>query len=145
MLKETCPCCGQAIMRHRHSLNRPLCDILMIMAQKHKAGVPFHLNRDIMLTKFQYNNAQKLRYWGLIKKTELNGKRVSGFWELTGLAKAFLNHKPLPLWKKTFNNKVVEASEELIQLEDVIGSYELPVEWAEKAEPVRVFQDTLFK
>lgn len=143
VIKEVCQHCGQSIMQHKHGLSRSLCDILMIIAQKHTAGVAFHPVRDVNLDKFQYTNFQKLRYFGLIVKVKDDEKRAAGFWALTGLAAAFLRGKAIPKWKKTFNNRVVEASEELIRLEEVIGSFELPEQWAEKAEPVKKLVEEL--
>lgn len=141
MLKECCPTCGQAIMKHRQVFTKSLGDILLMAAIKHRPGEPFHLQRDLILTKAQYTNFQKLRYFGLvIKSRDGFGKRLPGCWELTGLARAFIHGKPIPKFKWTFNNEVVGVSEQFIKLEEAVGSYEVPAQWAEKAEAALVVQ-----
>ena len=142
--KEFCPHCHQPVMKNKQMLTRALGDILLTAACKFRAGEPFHLQRDLNLTKSQYNNFQKLRYWGLVKKTFLLGKRAGGFWELTGLTGAFIHGKPLPRVKWTFNNEVVGAGEEMTTLELMVGSFEAPEKWAELAIPVMTTQGKLF-
>lgn len=136
--KEYCPHCHQAIMQNKQVFSKALGDILLTVACEFPAEKTFHLQHDLVLTKSQYNNFQKLRYWGLIKKSyNADGSRHGGYWELTSLVKYVVNGKPIPKFKMTFNNKVVSASEEMIQLENAVGSYEIPEQWAYKAEPMR--------
>jgi len=134
--KETCPHCGASLMKHKQSFTKALGGILLTLAYKFPEGQPFHPQRDITLTKNQYNNLQKLRYFGLIKKVYTDGTRDGGFWELTGLTRFVINGKRLPKYKWTFRNEVIESSEELISLQDAAGLYETPAEWAFKAESV---------
>ena len=135
-MKEYCPHCHQAIMKNAQIFSKALGEILLTAACKYPANTPFHLQRDLTLTKSQYNNFQKLRYWGLVKKSyDGDGKRLGGFWELTGLAGAFINGKPIRKTKWTFNNEVVSASEEMIYLDEAVGSFDVPEQWAERAEP----------
>ena len=134
--KETCPHCGASLMKHSQNFSKALGGILLTLAYKFPEGQPFHLQRDIVLSKNQYNNAQKLRYFGLIKKVYTDGSRDNGFWELTGLVRFVINGKRIPKIKWTFRNEVVAASEETISLDEAVGSYELPSEWVFKAEPM---------
>jgi hypothetical protein len=144
MKKEYCPYCAQAIMSHRHNLSKALCEVLLTAACKYGPDQPFHLQRDLNLTKSEYNNWQKLRYWGLVKKTYTSGKRDGGFWQFTGLVHAFLNGRMLPRTKTTFNNEVLEESEDKVSLYNAVGSFEVPERWAERAEPVFLQQGNLF-
>ena len=135
--KEFCPHCHQAIMQNTQVFSRALGDILMTAACAFPAERPFHLQHDLTLTKSQYTNFNKLRYWGLVKKSyNADGARLGGYWELTSLVRYVINGKALPKWKRTFNNKVVEVSDELTTLDQAVGSYEIPEQWAEKARPM---------
>ena len=72
-----------------------------------------HLQDDLSLTKNQYNNFNKLKYFGLVIK-ESNGRwgiDVDGWGFLSGAMRA---HKKV----RTFRNKVVETSEETVGIED---------------------------
>lgn len=138
MTKEYCPHCHRPIMQNKQSFSRALADILMTAACEFPAEIPFHLQHDLLLTKSQYNNFQKLRYWGFVKKSyKADGSRNAGKWELTSLVRYIVNGKTFPKFKMTFNNKVVSASEEMIKLEDVIGSYDIPSVWSEKQEVMK--------
>ncbi len=144
MKKEVCQYCGASMMKHSQNFSKALGSILLTLACKFKEEEPFHPQRDIILSKNQYNNLQKLRYFGLIKKVYTNGLRDGGFWCLTGLTKYVLNGKKIPKKKWTFRNEVVGRSNEEITLYEAVGSYEIPEQWAEKAEPVGGLANDLF-
>jgi hypothetical protein len=135
--KECCPHCGASLMKHSQNFSKALGGILLTLAYKFPEGQPFHAQRDIGLSKNQFNNMQKLRYFGLIKKVYTDGKRDGGFWCLTGLVKYVINGKAIPKVKWTFRNHVVESSEETITLEEAVGLYEIPSQWSNKAKPMQ--------
>src|SRR3990167_10787642 len=83
MKKERCFHCGQAIMRHKHTLSMPLLKTLMIAVDSGKEC--FHLQKDLLLTHNQYANFQKLRYWNLVSMAEF-----AGMWKITDTCLAFL-------------------------------------------------------
>ena len=136
--KEYCPHCHQAIMQNKQLFSKALGDILLTVACLFPAGKEFHLRYNMDLTKSQYCNFQKLRYWGLIKKSyNPDGSRHGGYWELTSLVRYFIHGSRIPRVKYTFNNKVVSASDDdQITLSEAVGSYEIPSQWAEKARPM---------
>jgi hypothetical protein len=123
-------------MKHKHTFSKALADILMSVARTYRIGTPFHLQKDLRLTKNQYNNFQKLQYWGLVKKHYREGERVGGTWELTQDTEAVLKGYRIPKWVMTFNNRVIEKAYDLTIFSDVTGSYKLPEDYAKKAEPV---------
>lgn len=140
MQKEFCPCCGQSVSKHKHSLSANMVKILKKAATRFPF-VEFHLQKDIELTHSQYANFQKLRYWGLADKGD-----TSGHWRITSHGRGFLAGEiSLPRWVKTFNNSVVEQSSEYVSVRD---SGELPIrykqrsEYAKDAEPM--FEESLF-
>lgn len=113
MKKEFCPHCGQGIMRQKQSLSRTLVMILRKTAEAYKPEV--HLQKDLTLTKNEYANFQKLKYWGLVRKAE-----KSGFWLITKIGYDFLAGKiVLPKAQWTFNNTVVGQEGGLISIQDL--------------------------
>jgi hypothetical protein len=95
--KKLCPHCGAAMMEYRHTLNRGLVTALFRLYQ---AGKGVNL-KDLGLTRNQWDNFQKLRYWGLVEKVFERGKRKSGVWKVTGPGEAFLKCKmsvPRSVW-----------------------------------------------
>ncbi|MFA5261723.1 MAG: hypothetical protein WC450_10900 [Candidatus Omnitrophota bacterium] len=67
------------MMIHQHVFSGALADILLIIARRYGPGEPFHLQKDFFdFTKNQYNNFQKLQYWGLVRKAyNLDGARMA--------------------------------------------------------------------
>ena len=134
--KEYCRCCRQPIMKHKHSFSKSLANILLQACNRFKIGYAFHLQKDLKLTKNQYNNFQKLRYWGFVSKHFENGKRKGGYWFLTCEAVRVIKEGKLFAKKViTFNNEVLET-EGLICFKEAIGYYDIPEIWAERAVPV---------
>ena len=137
MKKEYCACCGQSIMKHNHNFSKALAGILISISQKYGPGEQFHLQKDLQLSKNQYNNVQKLQYWGLlIKYYDSNRIRKGGYWVLTPYAGQILNGNPICKTVTTFNNKIIESSRETTTLYDCIGFYDLPEVWAARAESI---------
>lgn len=140
---QKCPTCGHAIMRHKHRFSNSLAQIFIQLSSKFGERAPFHLQKDFTFTKNQYNNFQKLQYWGLVEKCFIKSQRVGGYWQLTHRADALLRGGDIPHFVVTFQNKVVEESEYKIRLEDSYGAYDLPKVWAERASN-RIEQPSLF-
>jgi len=134
---KICQCCGQKIMINRHCFSGGLAQILLKTAEKFPAGKPFHLQKDISLTHNEYANFQKLAYFGLAQKyVTTTGMHVTGFWYLTIRAlKLVRGDAFVEEWVETFNNKVVNASHEMIGIADAIGAYKIPKEYAREQTP----------
>lgn len=142
--KEFCPMCLRPIMKHTHSFNKPMASMLIKTAAQFKEGEPFHLQKDLpWLTRNQYNNFQKLRYWGVVKKHYENGKRKGGYWVLTERAGEILRGSTFPGRLQTFNNSVVWTSPDLTILHKIAGGYDLPDAWSNRAEPAIKLQGSL--
>lgn len=121
-------------MIHKHCFGEGLFDLMVKLCMKFKPNQPFHPQKNIELTKNQYNNTQKLRYWGVLEKYYEDGKRKGGYWYLTDRARKILQGDPVPKWVKTFNNEVKSVSEEKYDIAEVAWGYALPKEWSERAE-----------
>jgi len=114
MKKEFCPHCGQSIMKHRQALTKGLVGILLKVAKYNRDT--FHLQKDVSLTKNEYTNFQKLKFWGFVQKTPGH----SGSWMITDAGYHFLsNDTPAPYAVFTFNNKVVAQDPDMVYFEDI--------------------------
>lgn len=67
---KQCECCGHLVTAYSHALNAPLVQALeQLVDFYHKRGIGAHLQKDLNLTKNQYNNFQKLQYFDLVLNT----------------------------------------------------------------------------
>jgi hypothetical protein len=88
-----CEHCGANTLKYRYHLNERMVSILMRFweASGHRV-MPLKL-LDVPLTKVQYANFNRLRYWDLVQpSTDLFGKRMEGRWHVTQLGAGFLEH-----------------------------------------------------
>ena len=68
---KQCSNCGHRITAYSHHLNKPLVSALAQMVERYQdLRRCLNLQKDLNLTKNQYNNFQKLQYWNLVKRTE---------------------------------------------------------------------------
>lgn len=78
-----------------------------------------HLQRDMGLDKNEYNNAQKLRYHGLIAHDQDAG---AGYWLITRLGAQFLNGQvSRPRSVTVRSNKVIDHDEVLVDVVEVMS------------------------
>src|SRR5487761_378645 len=93
-----CDHCGAKLTGRWEHLSPGLIDTLLKFATKvkEKNANMIHLQNDLNLTKNQYNNFQKLRYFGLVAKVKDPTKRKSGYWALTRKAGNFLTGTSIP-------------------------------------------------
>ena len=69
--QETCECCGNMVTAYIHHLNSPLVSALRQLVDFYeKTSIPANLQNNLSLTKNQYNNFQKLQYFGLVHRTK---------------------------------------------------------------------------
>lgn len=108
---KVCECCGHKTTVYSHCFNATLASALKKFVCAYYSGVPiyrrpFNLQKDLDLTKNEYNNFQKLQYFGAVIKLK-NG------WIPTGLGVGFLNGNiSLPKKVKTLNGEVLPFSHE---------------------------------
>lgn len=129
---KICPTCGHRVMRNKHRFSRSLADILLKIAEKYTWGTPFHLQRDLNLTKNEYTNAQKLKYFGLLEKHHNSGgKHIVGIWIITPLGRRLIRgEQRIPEWVETYQNNVVDQARELTGIGEVKGTYYMPKMYA---------------
>jgi predicted Zn-dependent protease with MMP-like domain len=97
--------CGAKTKKYSHNLNKGMIDSLKKLYAKNS----FTRLADLDLTINQFNNFQKLRYWGLVVNE-------SGKWKHTALAERFLLNKiEIPMSVTTYRKKVVSYSDQKIK------------------------------
>lgn len=119
--KEHCANCHASMKMFWHNITPGLvgCLIKAIEYVK-KNGNHFNLQKDLNLSKTEYNNFQKLRFHGLIAHS---GDKV-GYWLITKRGGAFLrNEVAIPAGVKTFRNRVEGHTEEMVRISDFKNQY----------------------
>lgn len=120
-----CLHCGASLKQYWHRLTPLLVKSLV----KLRAGVvengenKVYVNKDLELSTTESMNWTKLRFHGMIAKYMENGTWKRGYWLLTRKGADFLNGKiEVPVKVKTFRNKVIDHSTELVTVSDVMRS-----------------------
>lgn len=113
-----CEHCGAKITGRWESLTKGLCNTLLKFSQsvKRLGKDQIHLQKECGLTKNEYNNFQKLGYFGLVKDSE-----KSGFWSLTVDGILFIRNE-MSVSKKVyvFRDTVKEVSSERVFIQNIL-------------------------
>lgn len=115
--KKVCANCGENMKAYWHSLTSGLVGDLIkaIEFVRGNNKNSFHLQKDLQLTKSQYNNFQKLRFHALVAKDK--EYKESGYWLITKRGGQFLRGEiEVPKRVQTFRNSVIEHSLELVSI-----------------------------
>lgn len=85
---KKCPHCDAKMVEYKHSFSKALA---IGLGRLHSAnGGPTNL-KNLGLTRNQWDNFQKLRYWGLVAKAvREDGTRANGEWVLTDKGVEFI-------------------------------------------------------
>lgn len=106
---ELCHHCGAKIVEYPHVLNKPMIEAFKELA--HANGGRANL-QDLSLTKNQYTNFQKLKYWGIVESCHENGE-----WQVTDLGwQFFRGDGGLRRKVYTYRNKIVEFEGETVSI-----------------------------
>lgn len=115
--KEICANCGESMKSYWHNITPGLVSGLIkaIEFVSRNNRNSFHLAQDLNLSKTTYNNFQKLRFHALVA----HDKGKKGFWLITKRGGEFLRGETtIPKSVKTFRNRVVDHSDELVHIEN---------------------------
>jgi hypothetical protein len=78
---KRCPHCEAKMVEYKHSFSKALA--IGLSRLHFTGGGPINL-KNLGLTRNQWDNFQKLRYWGLVAKANReDGSRANGEWLLT--------------------------------------------------------------
>lgn len=133
-----CPHCGASMLVHKHNLSKGVVKSLVKMKQaifKFNRN-SIHLEEIGLNTSSQFNNFQKLRYFGLIAKYEepKSKKNLAGYWLLTKRGNQFLKGEiAVSRSVYTFRNKIVDRDQVKLMISEILSDPEIP-EWQERLD-----------
>ena len=138
--KVVCKCCGGEVKEHPHTLSKGIVTSLIKMKHKirEKNQNKIHLIQDLGLSNYEYNNFQKLRYFGLVAKVKdpITKNNEKGYYLLTRNGNRFLlGQLDIPKKVYTMSNKISGKAIEKIFLSNVLSSKEIPY-WDDYTTPV---------
>jgi hypothetical protein len=111
--------------KFRHHLNEALMVGLLKLwnASGHRRYNPRNL-KDLHLTRNQWDNFQKLRYWQLVEKSyDGNGNRIKGAWAVTKLGEDFIERElRIPATAITYRGNCIGFDGADIGIEDKVPS-----------------------
>jgi hypothetical protein len=115
--KQCCPHCGAAMNEHTHALSKALVGALRKLKARGK-----ETNLKVLgLTRNEWDNFQKLRYWGLVYQVSVNGRRQNGVWWLTQKGGRFLRGEiSVPKQVITYRGKRVRYEGDEVSVSDVL-------------------------
>lgn len=129
-MTKFCGSCGAKLVEYKHSLSKGLARGLYKIAIA--GGGPVNLN-DLKMTLPQQTNFQKLRYWGLVQKSDPSNLK-GGEWVLTHKGHDFINGKiSIQKFVWTYRGKTVRFDGVEISFEHITGGYKYRGEYAAEA------------
>ena len=128
--KKTCSHCGASMNEHRHSLSKSLARALFKVWSK-AGGEPINL-KHVGLTRNEWDNFQKLRYFGLVKQT---GNKT-GVWQVTQYGEEFLfGEKRVPKTAVSYRGEFVKFEGSGILFSEATGYYYSREHYAQTSSP----------
>ena len=128
--KKTCFHCGASMNEYRHSLSKSLARALFKVWSK-SGGKPINL-KHVGLTRNEWDNFQKLRYFGLVK--QIGSK--TGVWQVTQYGEEFLfGEKRVPKTAVTYRGEFVKFEGSGILFSDATGYYYSREHYAQTSSP----------
>lgn len=124
--KQVCEHCGSTISPYKVHVTEMMVRALIKFRQavNDKGVNSVHLvndmeNKPYALNRFEWNNFTRLRFLGLAVKDDDN----KSHWLLTHRGVAFLGgRQAIPEYVTVLHNRIIDRSENLIFVKDVIGS-----------------------
>ncbi len=131
--KKTCHHCGASMMQHRQTISRTLIEGLAKLAEH---DGPVNLKK-LGLSRSAWDNAQKLRYWGLIQKEfGEGGRRLAGVWSITDLGRRFMRGEAMiSKHVRTYRGETQSHEGPEITIDDVAGNLKRREKYAREATP----------
>lgn len=139
---NVCPHCGAKMQDYWQRLSPGLVNTLVKFRQAIlvKKENKVHVPNEVVFTKNEYNNFQKLRYHGLVAKVkDKEGNRVSAYWLITRRGNQFCKGEiTVPEKVKTYRNKITEYGQRKVNIGHVLDK--MPY-WDKKEDFMMDFQD----
>lgn len=122
-----CDHCGAKMVEYKHSLNTGLA-VALTKLRRH--GKPATL-KELDLTVNQFNNFQKLQYWGFVDKNEDHE------WYATREADRFFEGYQVPKSVWTYRGKTVRVSDETTNIGELRIQYRKKMDYVKDQRPVQ--------
>jgi hypothetical protein len=132
--KRHCETCGAKIVEYKHGLSKGLLRGLYKLAKA--GGGPINLNT-LGMNYNQQSNFQKLRYWGLVEKSNPDCLK-GGDWNITAKGWSFMKGE-ISVHKQSWSYRgvFVRYDGEKIAFKDVTDGYQYRPEYAQEARAHR--------
>lgn len=129
---KICPHCSAKMVEYPHGLSKGLLRCLVKMV---RAGTGDKDLGDLQMNYNQQSNFQKLRYWGLVEKSD-PGSEKGGKWRMTDLGWAFVKGE-IQMRNKvwSYRGEFVRFDGDRIFIQDVTGGWKYRPEYAREAVP----------
>ena len=128
-----CPECGARRVEYTHKLNGPMILALAKLAEKEHGQANL---KDVVMTRNQWNNFQKMKYFGLVEAVSVEGKRKKGVWKVTTLGDLFLEGRvSVPASAVTYRGQVRRLSETRVHRWDLDKTYRKIEDYNADAQP----------
>lgn len=124
--KERCPHCGANMLvyypRYNGGLVSALRKLLVAVRTKQQNDVHVSDSGEVRMTYAERANLTKLRHLGAVAHVKEEGKVKQAHWLITRRGFAFLRGEEVPAFAKTYRNKVIETTDEMTTIGEVIRS-----------------------
>jgi hypothetical protein len=135
--EQYCDHCGAKIVEYKHNFSHALADALYKIYLPKKAV----FLTDLDLTRYQWTNFQKLRYWGLVEQAKDSiTNKATGAWKITQLGFDFVADPEMSIFKNvwTFRGEPTRFDGEKVYFKDTHEKfYKQRIEYAQEAVPHR--------
>lgn len=140
-----CETCGAKIVEYKHGLNKHLVEGLRFIVAFGGRN-PVNL-KTLNMPRTQWDNFQKLKYWGLVEQVPNPGggsmadkdsglHAKTGWWKVTALGISFsANAIKMPKFVWTYRGDPVKREGPYMYANEVVDSYTQRQTWAEEAVP----------
>jgi hypothetical protein len=129
-----CECCGAKLVEYKHLLNQGLVQALHQLSLS-KEPIPL---TDLALSRNQWTNFQKLRYWGLVAKEVTSDGYGTGKWFVTVIGRDFIEgNTPMPKNAWTFRGETIRIDGDKVWFQDSFNdNYRKRKDYAEDCKAI---------
>lgn len=100
---EICECCWNKISTYTHALNKSLISAFGQLVYYYRMNWKLaNLQKNLSLSKNQYNNFQKLQYWGIVSRNK-GGRYPTRLWFDFFDCKTNIFDRVATFWKKVLS------------------------------------------
>lgn len=139
-MNETCSECGAKTVKYKHGLNAHLVSALYRL---HRAGGGPVSLKALNMSHSMWDNFQKLKYFGLVEKTYIDGKRIAGVWQITPYGTDFITGQAYCYeYAWSYRGDFVEFDGSPIWADEVLPGYMQAQEYAATAQAHTTSKET---